>query len=176
MRFGSERRGIPGLDLSCGDHLHRGDRGVPTDLAFPNTNPSPPCLREHSVGGQVACAIGSELLTPADGVRSPKLSWSVLWTVVPETAVDEYGDSMPRQDEIWAVATDPTIQSEPESLSMHSCAQSQLRLGVARRPSTKVSSLSGGLPRRGLHSGRSTGCRDHDVTLASGSGGQTPSM
>jgi hypothetical protein len=87
-------------------HLVGGEARV---LVFPDANRQPAHLLQLSVNTPVALSISFQFLTPP--VRICLGHRPVLRTAVPETAIHEYGNSRPAEDEVRGTRESPLMGS-----------------------------------------------------------------
>jgi hypothetical protein len=78
---------------------------------------SPPSVEESSIDETVSLDVASQLVRPVRTITSRLRA--VLGTSVPEAPIDEYGNTSPREHDVWAHhpvgKTQGTINKEPQS-------------------------------------------------------------
>jgi len=103
-------------------------------LVLPRSDDGPTCLSQAVFRQAVPLDVGVELGSPPLGVRLG--GDGVLWATVPEAAVDEDGDSGPREGDIGSARKGGDVYSVAEPPAMQLPAKSTLRLG-SRRPQVR---------------------------------------
>lgn len=99
---------------------------------FPEPDYSPACSFERGIDPAISLHVPAELGRPVPlvGGRLP----SMLWADVPEAAVDEDGNLLGGEDDVWSDLDVPQVEPEvlavAEAHAMEGLAQSDLRLGV----------------------------------------------
>ncbi len=122
------------------DSLRRAD-GVCTNGAFPNADDHPSRSLSQRGGSCVALSISLHLVFPEFRVRAAEGHLPSMYGArVPVVAVDEDGDTVTREDEIWGTsAADCSVETKPGAESVQCPSEVDLRLGVDASSSSQVS-------------------------------------
>jgi hypothetical protein len=104
---------------------------IGTHLALPHADHGPSGRLGGSSVPPVPSLVGSDLLSPSLRVRTAMHRGAVGGAPVPETTVDEDGDSVTGQYEVRSTAWgDLSVESLAQSQLVHGVSQRDLRLSV----------------------------------------------
>lgn len=106
------------------------DAARPSDRTLPNDEAPPALLIKLQRNLQVPFSVTPDLRLPEQAACTGKAKEAAVMSV-PEAAVNEYGCTVARQDEIRPARYVLSVETKPESESMKSTADQALGTGVA---------------------------------------------
>lgn len=100
---------------------------------LPAANNDPPVSPKGAIDSRVPCDVSIEFRPPVRAV-GPR-SGAVRGTTVPEAPVDEHGNALPREDDVWpdkpGRSTDREVLPKPQPKSVKLASHRDLRLGIS---------------------------------------------